>query len=168
MNPARDEVWRAALPAQARAHQGRPAGLVSRALACAVDCVVLAPVSGVVYLGWTAVRYSLDPVRFTFPAPARLAVLIAVLTLAVGYLAVTWVVTGRTCGDQVLGLRVVDRRGRPPRPVRACVRALGCVLLPIGLLWVLVGERRRSLQDVLLGTAVIYDWNPHLRPAGTP
>lgn len=159
-----DEPWVTALPAQARGYQGRPAGLVTRTLAAAVDCVVLALLLGGLYLGWAAVEYSLDPVRFHLPAPSRAAGLTAVIVLAVGYLAACWTVTGRSVGDQLLGLRVVDRRARPPRPVRALVRALACVLVPVGLLWVVVGGRRRSLQDVLLRTAVVYDWSPHLRP----
>ncbi|GAA3795626.1 MULTISPECIES: RDD family protein [Amycolatopsis] len=157
-------AWFAALPAPARAHQGRPAGLVSRTLAAVVDCVVLGVVLAGLYLGWAVVEYSLDPVRFTFPAPARLVTFAVAAGIAVLYLAVCWTATGRSVGDQLLALRVVDHRGRPPRPVRALARALGCVFVPVGLLWVVAGGRRRSLQDLLLRTSVVYDWNPRLRP----
>jgi uncharacterized RDD family membrane protein YckC len=32
------------------------------------------------------------------------------------------------------------------------------VVFPIGLMWVLVSSRNRSVADIILGTAVIYDW----------
>ena len=160
-------VWFAALPKEARKYQGRSAGLVSRALANAVDVAIVVLILSAAYLGWAAVRYSVDPVRFTFPAPARGAVLAAALGMSVAYLVLSWTAAGRTFGDQLLGLRVTDRRGRPLRLGRALVRSIACVLVPVGLLWVLVGTRRRSAQDVLLRTRVVYDWNPHLHPVRT-
>jgi len=36
------------------------------------------------------------------------------------------------------------------------MRAICCVLFPIGLLWVVIDRRRRSLQDIVFGTRVIY------------
>jgi len=155
----RGETWFAALPAPARARQGQPAGLVSRTLAAVVDCVVLGLALGGLYLGWAAVDYSLDPVRFTFPTPTRIVTVAVATGVAVLYLAACWAATGRSFGDQLLALRVVDHRGRPPGPVKALVRAVGCVFVPVGLLGVLAGGRRRSLQDLLLRTAVVYDWS---------
>jgi hypothetical protein len=38
------------------------------------------------------------------------------------------------------------------------VRAATCVVLPIGLYWVLFSSANRSAQDVLLRTSVVYDW----------
>jgi hypothetical protein len=32
-----------------------------------------------------------------------------------------------------------------------------CTIFPIGLLWVLVSQENRSVQDVLLRTSVVYD-----------
>ena len=40
--------------------------------------------------------------------------------------------------------------------VVAAVRAVACVLFPVGLLWVVVDRRRRSLQDVVLGSRLVY------------
>ena len=34
-----------------------------------------------------------------------------------------------------------------------------CVVFPIGLLWCVVSEENRSVQDLLLRTSVIYDWS---------
>jgi uncharacterized RDD family membrane protein YckC len=79
--------------------------------------------------------------------------------LAVAYLAAGWTTTGRTPGKQLAGLRVVDRGGRLLRPGRAVLRALLCVLFPAGLLWVLVSRSNASLQDLVVRSAVLYDWS---------
>ena len=42
-----------------------------------------------------------------------------------------------------------------------------CALFPIGLVWC-VGPARRSLQDLLLRTVVIYDWLPEAENGGPP
>jgi uncharacterized RDD family membrane protein YckC len=75
------------------------------------------------------------------------------------YLAVSWMGSGRTYGNHVMGLRVVNNKGRRLHPLGALVRAVCCVILPIGLLWVLVSGQNRSLQDLVLRTSVIYDWD---------
>jgi uncharacterized RDD family membrane protein YckC len=35
-------------------------------------------------------------------------------------------------------------------------RAICCVLFPIGLLWVVIDRQRRSLQDIVFRTRVVY------------
>jgi len=42
---------------------------------------------------------------------------------------------------------------------RALMRALLCALFPVGLLWVAVSARNKSLQDIVSGTSVMYDWH---------
>ena len=42
------------------------------------------------------------------------------------------------------------------------LRAIGCVLFPIGLLWAVIDRQRRSLQDIVFRTRVVYS-----RPAAT-
>jgi uncharacterized RDD family membrane protein YckC len=56
-------------------------------------------------------------------------------------------------------LRVLDRSGRRLRVPRALLRAVLYVVFPAGLLWVLVSRRNASVQDLLVGTAVVYDWS---------
>jgi uncharacterized RDD family membrane protein YckC len=36
------------------------------------------------------------------------------------------------------------------------VRAIGCVVFPIGLLWVVFDRQRQSLQDIAFRTRVVY------------
>ena len=86
--------------------------------------------------------------------------LTAGFVVAFTYLTVSWTLSGRTYGYLVMGLRVRGRGGRPLGLAGAALRALAVVLLPIGVMWVAVSRDNRSLQDIALGTAVVYDWQP--------
>jgi uncharacterized RDD family membrane protein YckC len=151
----------AAVPSEARAYQGRRAGLVTRLVAATVDAGVVVVLLVSLYLGANAVVFLIRPRSFEFLELAFLETTSAWLVFLVLYLTVAWAVTGRSYGDRVMGVRVVDRRGRHPSPLLALVRAVFCALFPIGLFWCAVGRARRSVQDVVLGTSVVYDWLPH-------
>jgi hypothetical protein len=43
---------------------------------------------------------------------------------------------------------------------RAGLRALLCVIFPVGLFWSAVSRGRRSVQDVLMRSVVVDDWHP--------
>jgi uncharacterized RDD family membrane protein YckC len=90
--------------------------------------------------------------------------------VAVLYLTFSWSATGRSVGKQIAGLRVVDRGGQRLSVRRSFARAVLYVLFPAGLLWVLASRRNASLQDLVVGTAVVYDWAYHpadeARPTG--
>jgi uncharacterized RDD family membrane protein YckC len=148
-----------AIPPAARGLQGRRAGLVSRLLANTVDFCIVALVVAAGYAGASALRFLWNSRTFTFPAPG-FGVLVIVGGVVMGlYLAACWTATGRTYGDHLLGLRVVNWRGRRLRPVGALLRAVLCVLFPIGLFWIALSRENRSLQDVLLRSSVVYDWS---------
>ena len=54
-------------------------------------------------------------------------------------------------------------------PLGALARGAFYVIFPIGLLWVLVSGQNRSLQDLVLRTSVIYDWEMHpIQPPPDP
>ena len=55
------------------------------------------------------------------------------LGTAIVYLAGTWAMVGRSYGCHVMGLRVVDRRGRSPRLAMALLRAVLYVFVPLAL-----------------------------------
>ena len=74
------------------------------------------------------------------------------------YLALCWVVIGKTIGQQVMGLRVLSASGRRLRPLQALARAGFCVLFAIGLLWVVISRRNLAVWDIFLRTRVTYDW----------
>jgi len=134
------------------------AGIASRTAANIIDFVVTASLLAAAYVGYATVRFLLRPRSFTFPAPSLLLVIVAGSVLAGLYFAVCWATTGRTYGALVLGLRVITRGRDHVRPVTAILRAAACVLIPVGLVWSGVDRRRRSLQDILFRTTVVYDW----------
>ena len=148
-----------AIPPAARGLQGRRAGLVSRLLANTVDFCIVALVVAAGYAGAAALRFLWNSRTFTFPAPGFGVLVIVGGVVMVLYLAACWTATGRTYGDHLLGLRVVNWRDRRLRPVGALLRAVLCVLFPIGLFWIALSRENRSLQDVLLRSSVVYDWS---------
>jgi uncharacterized RDD family membrane protein YckC len=143
------------------AMQGRRAGIVSRTIADAIDLLVVAVILLTAYLGVNAVRFILRPERFTWPAPSIVLSSSVTALLLVLYLGIGWSETGRTAGKQVMGRRLVDRRGEPVSLWPALVRATLCVMFPLGLVWCAIDRRSRSIQDLLMGTSVLYDWRPH-------
>jgi uncharacterized RDD family membrane protein YckC len=147
------------VPYEARPYQGRRAGLVTRAAAAVIDVAIVLVALGVGYLGICAFLFVLNPRNFTAPTPSVTSVTVIGYLLLTLYLAVSWMGTGRTYGSHVMGLRVVNRQGRRLRPLVALVRAVLCVIFPIGLLWVMVSGQNRSLQDLVVRTSVIYDWD---------
>lgn len=158
VEPARGPISRIAVPPAARSVQGHRAGIVTRLLAGVVDGLVAVVAVAAGYGGVVAVSYLLHPRGFSVPDPGFGPLLVAFLALLTCYLGIAWATTGRTYGDRLLGLRVVDAHGRRVRPVVALVRALLCVLVPLLLLWVVVSRENRSGADVLLRTSVVYDW----------
>jgi uncharacterized RDD family membrane protein YckC len=147
-----------------REFHGRNAGIVTRAMAGVVDGLVVVLVLVVVWAGSTAVRFVARPTHFTAPSPSWAAIGGVSCVIAVFYLASSWATSGRTVGDQLLGLRVVGRAGGPVRWWASAVRAAAYVVLPIGLAWSIVDRQNRSVQDLVLGTRVTYDWVPRLPP----
>jgi uncharacterized RDD family membrane protein YckC len=141
--------------------RGHRAGFASRLMADAVDLGIIWLLCASLLLLAGVARYLLVGPPFGVPAlrPWLSGPLGAFL--AVAYLAAGWATTGRTPGKQLAGLRVVDRAGHLLRPPRAILRALLYVLFPAGLLWVLVSRSNASVQDLLVRTAVLYDWSYH-------
>jgi uncharacterized RDD family membrane protein YckC len=157
-----------AVPREARPYQGERAGLVTRLFAGTIDAVSVVAALVVAYGGLHALLFMFDPRSFRFARPSVVLNLSAMLILLVAYLAVAWSTTGRTYGDHVMGLRVVGRHGHRVRPSTALLRAVLCVGFPLGLIWCAGSASRRSLQDTLLRTSVIYDWRRRQPTAADP
>jgi uncharacterized RDD family membrane protein YckC len=138
------------------AQPGR-AGLVTRSLAATVDVTVIAAVVVLVYLAAVAARFAWSPLTFRWPAPSAPVSSAVFVGVATAYLTVAWAGTGRTWGGSLLGLRVVSARLGPLGWWRAAVRAVAYVAFPIGLLWSGVSSGRRSAQDALVRSLVVYD-----------
>jgi uncharacterized RDD family membrane protein YckC len=156
--PNRASNGKVYVPQAAREFQGDRAGIVSRVLANTVDFLVLVAVMLAGYLGWAAARFLIDPATFTPPEPTPALILVLGGSLLGLYFWISWATTGRTLGNRVMGLRVVSFRGRLMRWSGALLRAVFCVLLPIGLFWAVISRQNRSVQDVVLRSSVIYDW----------
>jgi uncharacterized RDD family membrane protein YckC len=147
-----------AVPPEARGYQGQRAGLVSRLLASAVDLVAVAAIVAAGYLAVSTIMFLYNPSRFHFPVPDRTWLLTAGGVVLFFYLAASWFMTGRTWGDLLLGLCVVNYRGERLRLYGAALRAALCVVFPIGIFYVAVSRANRSVADVVLRTSVVYDW----------
>jgi uncharacterized RDD family membrane protein YckC len=157
------------VPHEARPFQGQRAGLVTRLAAAALDALVVGVVLLGGYLGLVGLVYLLNPRSFEFPELGLVFSLFAAFCVAVVYLTVFWTLSGRSYGYLVMGLRVLGRGGRRLRLGGAALRAVFVVLVPIGIVWVPVGRNNRSLQDLVLGSRVVYDWEPRVRhPAVVP
>ena len=150
MSPSDDEPL-------ARALQGRRAGVVSRLMAAVIDVVVVV-LLGAVILGVVSAGASLFSGRMEFLAPDAGSRGTLAGLLLVAYLAYGWGLNGRTVGMVALGLRAVGRDGSDLSPLRGLARAALYVVFPIGFAWAVLSRTNASLQDLLLKTAVVYDW----------
>lgn len=151
------------VPLEARRYQGTTAGIATRTIANTIDGMVAGAVIVGGYVGFVAVVFILDPRRFEMPSPSVALLAVCYFDVLVVYLTAAWWISGRTLGDHVMGIRVITGSRRRLRLGRSFARALLCAVFPIGLLWCAVDRKRRSIQDLLLLTTVIYDWLP--RPA---
>jgi uncharacterized RDD family membrane protein YckC len=152
--------------AEARALQGHRAGFASRVAADLIDLGVVWVLGLSVLLAGGVVRYLVGGPPFGLPVLPNWLDVTAGAAIAVGYLTFSWSATGRSVGKQVAGLRVTARDGRRLSVRRSFARAVLYVLFPAGLLWVLASRRNASVQDLVVGTAVVYDWAYH--PADEP
>ncbi|MFI6639141.1 RDD family protein [Streptomyces sp. NPDC050504] len=147
----------------------QPARLPSRALALAVDTVVVWAVYLLVLVVLTLSTASLDPAAVT-----ALKIAAFLLLLVGGPIAVETLSHGRSLGKLVCGLRVVRDDGGPVRFRHALVRgAMGVVeiLFTVGVVACvasLVSERGRRIGDVFAGTLVVRERVPAARDAFVP
>ena len=135
----------------------RSAGIVSRGFAAVIDLLVVLAILGIGYVGLVLAVLAFSPRAFSFPAPSLLFSTVGIGVVALIYLAACWSVSGCTAGAVVMGLRVVGRDATRLTWSTALLRAAACVLFPIGLAWVALDRERRSLQDIVFRTQVIYN-----------
>ena len=146
------------VPRMARGFQGKRAGVVTRTVAGAIDYAVVAGAVVGTFLAIGILRFLLDPRTLAWPTWTLLQILVMGGVYFVLYLTLAWSITGRSLGARVMGVRVVSFNGRRMFFIGALLRAVFCVLFPIGLFWCVVSRRNRSVQDLVLRTSVIHDW----------
>lgn len=148
------------VPREARPYQGKRAGLVTRMVAAALDGMVVILTLLVGYAGVAVFLFLLDPRGFSLPDVGLLFSMASAFCVLVVYQTLAWWLAGRTYGGYVMGIRVVNFRGRRQRFSGAFVRSVFCAGFPIGILWVALSRENRSVQDMVLRTSVVYDWQP--------
>ncbi len=147
-------------PAATEVEAEPEAGLVTRAVAFAVDAAVVNGVALVV-----ALAGGLGLSILHLPSTVD-AVIVAIgggvwIGWTIVYFVLFWATTGQTPGDRVMHIQVVAAGNRRPiKPVRAALRVGGVILavLPLGAgIWMMLwDDRRRCFQDRLARTLVVY------------
>lgn len=151
------------LPVSARKFQGERAGFVIRTIAAVLDVVFI----GVVVVGiWIALWLFLlivNPLE-DYGLPRVGYFVIGGYALMWLYWTWVWATNGRSLGQYLMGLRVLNHEGDRPGWKLATIRAAFCVVFQFGLLWAIISRRNRSVQDVVLRTSVIHDWSSGSSP----
>jgi uncharacterized RDD family membrane protein YckC len=154
---------------RARELQGRRAGIASRAIAFAIDLAIAFGIYIALVVGMNVLWDVLFSEKIEVPAPPGWFSGPGIFLVLVVSLTLGWGSTGRSIGNQVIGLRVVRADARPLRSRHAFARAVLCAVFYPGLLLTLFDRRNRSLQDVICRTVVVYDWVPEAaRPRKFP
>jgi uncharacterized RDD family membrane protein YckC len=142
--------------------QGHYAGFASRFAAFAVDVVVLTAVFLLV-LGAINFVASIATGKAVNLNRNDIWVVIGYLVWAFIYFAHFWGLNGRTAGGALFGLQVLREDGGDVSGRRAIGRTLALplsfLILCLGFLGILLGDRRRALHDVIAGTVVVYSWD---------
>jgi uncharacterized RDD family membrane protein YckC len=140
----------------------RQAGIVSRGLAAVIDLIVVLLIMGGLYVGLILIKLVYSPAAFSLPSLNVVFSTLVTFVVAVLYLTGCWAVSGCTAGAVTMGLRVVGRNSQRLHASVALLRAVACVVFPIGVVWVAIDKNRRSLQDIVFRTSVVYS-----RPTGS-
>ena len=147
-------------PAAAAASRTQYAGLVTRAIAFAIDSAVIVGAALVV-----VAVVALVSVVLHIPKDVRSILLaigaVAYVLWAAGYFIAFWATNGRTLGNRVMYIRVTPAAGGKLGYRRAVRRFVGLVLavLPLflGLVSMLLTDRRRGFQDRFADTVVVHE-----------
>jgi uncharacterized RDD family membrane protein YckC len=150
-------------PPAAQEHlQGHYAGFASRFFAFAVDVAVL---TAVFLLILAAVNFvvSIATGKSTNFNRHDIWVVVAYIVWAFIYFSYWWGLNGKTPGGGLFGVQVLTDDGRDVSGRRAIGRTLAFplsfLILCLGFLGILLGDRRRALHDVIAGTVVVYSWD---------
>jgi len=142
--------------------QGRYAGLPTRAAAFVLDVVIVVTVYALAGHVVEFVISSLRGAEFSLSDHRTLSTVL-LAAWAIVYCTYALSVRGHTPGKVVVGLQVVRRDGHDLGTGRAFVRvvalSLSIVFLAVSVLLTFLRRDRRTLHDLLAGTAVVYAWD---------
>ena len=146
------------VPRDARQFQGHRAGVVTRTVANSIDFAVVLGILLGMYAVWFSVDFIINTTDFTPPNPKPTKIVLVGMGVLWLYLVIAWSTVGRTVGDLIMGLRVVNWKGDKMHWLGAVLRSLFCVWFIPGFFWVAISRKNKSVQDIALRTSVIYDW----------
>ena len=148
----------------------RVAGFWRRLLATMVDSVILLLTAGPLFYGLISVTGNPGPLRgglgldgvLQFLAVDPIDILLwcaPLLGMAALYFILFIALSGKTPGQKLVGIRVINRAGGPPGPWRSMLRlagtALGLAPGGLGSLWMAFDREKRAFHDYLTGTYVV-------------
>ena len=149
-------------PAAQENLQGHYAGFASRFLAFVVDVAIITAVSVLILAAVNFVASIVTGKSTNFDRH-DIWVVIAYVAWAFIYFAYWWGLNGKTPGGGLFGVQVLTDDGGDVSGRRAIGRALAfplsILILCLGFLGILLGDRRRALHDVIAGTVVVYSWD---------
>jgi uncharacterized RDD family membrane protein YckC len=135
------------------------AGLVTRAVAFAIDLLIVDAIALAVTVGIGVIVTAVSPGSGSVGLPEVLLTSIGWGVFAAVYLVGFWVLTGSTPGMRALGIQVtgddLDRVTVGHGLRRLVGLGLSFLSLGLGFLLILVDDRRRGLADRVGGTLVI-------------
>lgn len=136
------------------------AGLVTRSIAFVIDVAIVDAAAALVGVT-VGLGLSILSISSLVETIVGAILALAWVIWSAGYFIFFWSTTGQTPGNRIMGIRVLDARGRGPlKPRRAALRFIGLCLAAIplfaGYLMMLWDDRARCFQDHLARTVVIY------------
>ena len=99
---------------------------MTRVAANIVDLVVVIVILGAIYGAIAGITFLVHPSSFRWPSSLGWSIPVVGFVIVIPYLTLSWCATGRTYGDALLGLRVVNYRGGRLRIPGATLRAAAC------------------------------------------
>jgi len=146
------------VPRNARNFQGQRAGVITRSVANGVDFVITVLAVAGCYVSLFVIDFVIYGKSFKIPTPSIAQLFLLWFWITFGYLTIAWATAGRSFGNALLGLRVVNWHGNRVHWLMAALRAAFCVSFVPGFFWAAISPSNRSVQDIVLRTSVIYDW----------
>lgn len=133
-------------------------GLITRALAFAIDAVAINAVA-IIVAAVVALFFSIMSLPHDLRVVAAAVGAGLYVLWSVGYFVTFWATTGQTPGCRAMRIRVRPVSGPRMKPRRALVRFVGLWIAAIplftGFVLILFNDRRRGLHDVLARTVVV-------------
>jgi uncharacterized RDD family membrane protein YckC len=148
----------------------RVAGFWRRLVATTIDAVILLFTAGPLFYGLISLTGNPGPLRGGLGLDGLLQFLAVdpidivlwgapLLGMAALYFILFIALSGRTPGQKLVGIRVINRAGGPPGPWRSMLRlagtALGLAPGGLGSLWMAFDREKRAFHDYLTGTYVV-------------